>query len=969
MEPLRHANTMPPQGLSHQRSVARKPVGKQSVVSSPSPQTFSLAHRPAPQQQQPQQYPAGGYPHNQQQQIQQQNVQQQRPQSYHPGQQVHPGYLQQSLHQIHNAQPAVQAAQSIPQQQHQGQHSQQPRPQLTQHQQPHPQSPQQVQLQQQSPAQQQQVQAQHQQPQQYAPPQHQVQVQHPQQQPHQQQSPVPQQQTHQSSLQQQIPGQYPQQQPFSPIGSAPNIASQTAQSTLANTHQTPPQPQVQPQPQPQPQTPAAGRPSLHHNDVASPTPAPLHHDSGHANASSFVPEHWIPASASSSSPNIAVPATTIASVASPSPIGTPTWDPTSPPPIQQTPTVDIRRTSTGQPKLCNHCRKGIPLNVSVYTCLICSTAHIATNFCVWCFTSNAVNTSHSHDKSYYATESDPRIQSSVQDATTHMWTIRKNVSGRLWYTHNATGLKTHLKPTAVALSGFSGLPPGWDERRTPDGRTFYFNKRLGTSAWTKPPNSLPEGWKELRTPDATPFYVNEQLGLSTWDRPGQQPKQGNKVVVRRRPAPGQPMTSQNVGDNILSATINAARLTGQGVESASRQVGKLGKKKNWRKLGRMLNQVNGLTGDNSGSDNECNDYNDNSGFDFGDDSGGYQDQQQGQFQQSFDQSFSEQSQQSFDFGDSQQQAMFQQPAYEQQTTFEYSVQSGQSEYDQSAFEQQPGQFSITTEVSYTTTDPQPAFEQQSFEPQQDQYVQQPYEQQSSFEVQQQTTFEPMPTQDSNAMEPPQQTEPLEYVQPLQQNDCPPPSVPQEPYAQPIQPAPQSVYQPDLQQTYSARQYIYDPTQTPQTVQQQVTISYQVPTYTPEPAQSFILQSQPEQPVYPVYIPNNQPEIITSDDHLVEVPGTTDNTTLVLNSGYGGNDILAGTSLAAEQNVVATQVPQEGIVSVTVQSQPPVFETTYAPEPVVVQEYTTAGKPGTIVSVDAATAENNFNTAERCNQLI
>ncbi|XEV00995.1 hypothetical protein FSHL1_006282 [Fusarium sambucinum] len=1001
MEPLRHANTMPPQGLSHQRSVARKPVGKQSIVSAPSPQVISLAHRPAPQQQQPQQYTSGGYPHNQQQQNQQQNVQQQRPQSYHPGQSYH-GYLQQSPHQIYNIQPAAQAAQSIPQQQvpvqhlpqqqHQGQHSQQPRPQLTQHQQTHPQSPQELHLQQQSPVLQQQVQTQPHQPQQHAPPQHQVQVQHPQQQSHQQQSPVPQQQAHQSSPQQQIPGQYPQQQSFSPIGSAPNIASPTAQSTLANVHQTP-QPQVQPQPQPQ--TPAAGRPPLHHNEsnhddinswipasigssspsvatpattiasAASPTPAPLHHnESSHDDINS-----WIPASASSSSPNIAAPATTIASVVSPSPIGTPTWDPTSPP-IQQTPTVDIRRTSTGQPKLCNHCRKGIPLNVSVYTCLICSTAHIATNFCVWCFTSNAVNTSHSHDKSYYATESDPRVQSSAQDATTHMWTIRKNVSGRLWYTHNATGLKTHLKPTAAALSGFSGLPPGWDERRTPDGRTFYFNKRLGTSAWTKPPNSLPEGWKELRTPDATPFYVNEQLALSTWDRPGQQPKQGNKVTVRRRPAPGQPMTSQNVGDNILSATINAARLTGQGVESASRQVGKLGKKKNWRKLGRMLNQVNGMTGDNSGSDNEYNDYNDNSGFDFGNDSGGYQDQQQGQFQQSFDQSFSEQSQQSFDFGDSQQQAMFQQPAYEQQTTFEYSVQSGQSEYDQSAFEQQPGQFSITTEVSYTTTEPQPAFEQQSFEPQQDQYVQQTYEQQSSFEVQQQTTFEPMPTQGSTAMDPPQQAEPLEYVQSLQQNDCPPP-VSQEPCVQPMQPmqpAPQPIYQPDLQQSYSTQQYIYDPTQVPQMTQQQVTVSYQVPTYTPEPAQSFILQSQAEQPVYPVYIPNNQPEIITSDDHLVEVPGTTDNTTLVLNSGYGGNDILAGTSLAAEQNAAVTQVPQD-VVRVTVQSQPPVFETIYAPEPAVVQEYTAVGKPGTIVSVDAVTAENNFNTAERCNQLI
>ncbi|KAI6759770.1 hypothetical protein HG531_013676 [Fusarium graminearum] len=686
-------------------------------------------------------------------------------------------------------------------------------------------------------------------------------------------------------------------------------------------------------------------------------------DPGHANIGSFVVDHGRPASIGSS-PGIATPATTIASVASPSPIATPAWDPASPPPIQQTPTVEIRRTSTGQPKLCNHCRKGIPLNVSVYTCLICSTANITTNFCVWCFTSNAVNTSHSHDKSYYATESDPRVQSSVQDATTHMWTIRKNVSGRLWYTHNTTGLKTHLKPTTAALSGFSGLPPGWDERRTPDGRTFYFNKRMGTSAWTKPANSLPEGWKELRTPDAVPFYVNEQLGLSTWDRPGQQPKQGNKVVIKRRPGPGQPMTSQNVGDNLLSATINAARLTGQGVESASRQVGKLGKRKNWRKLGRMLNQVNGMTGDNSGSDGEYNDYNDNdnSGFGFGDDSGGFQDQQQGQFQQSFDSSFLDQSQQSFDLGDSQQQAMFQQPAYEQQTTFEYSVQSDQPGYDMSTFEQQPGQFSITTEVSYTTAEPQPTFEQQSYEPQQDQFVQQPYEQQSSFEIQQQTTFEPMPAQDSTVIDPCQQAQPFEPVPTVQQIDCPPPVLPQETY---VQPTPQPMYQPELQQTYSTQQYTYDPTQAPQMTQQQVTVTYQVPTYATEPAQPFILQSQAAEPVYPIYIPNNQPEIITSDAHLVEVPGT-DDTTLILNSGYGGNDILAGTSLAAEQNTLATQVPQDPVVNVTMQqSQSPVVETTYSPAPAV---QPTAGKTETVVSVDAVPVDN-FNTAERCNQLI
>ncbi|KAJ4022623.1 hypothetical protein NW752_000170 [Fusarium irregulare] len=1001
MEPqrvLQHTNTMP-QGLSHQRSVARKPVGKPSTGS---PQVVSLPHRPAPQQQHSQ----GGYPpHVQQQQSQ---IQQQRPQSYHPGQQIHPGYHQSSS-QIQNAQPVIQSTQSVQQQQVQpAQHLPHQRSVQTQHHQPQAQTIQQQQPNQQIPQQlnQQQPQTpiQHVQQSQHLPPpqqlqslpqqhaqgqqQQQVQTQHPhqpqpqatQQQSHQvsqqlaqQQSHVPiqnvqSQPQHQSPLQQlqqsllqeyaqgqeqpyqqhspiqqqQIPtqNQHPQQQPFSPTGSAPNIAQQAAQPTPPNVQQT----QALP---------------------TSSTPQLQHADPGQANINSSIADHGRPASVIGSSPSIATPATTVASVASPSVISTPAWDPSAAPPIQQVPAVDIRRTSTGQPKLCNHCRKAIPLNVSVYTCLICSTAHTTTSFCVWCFTSNAVNTSHSHDKSYYATESDPRVQPSVQDATTHMWTIRKNVSGRLWYTHNATGLKTHLRPTAAALSSFSGLPPGWDERRTPDGRTFYFNKRMGTSAWTKPANSLPDGWKELRTPDAVPFYVNEQLGLSTWDRPGQQPrqtKQGNKVVVRRRPAPGQPNTPQNVGDNILNATINAARLTGQGVESASRQVGKLGKKKNWRKLGRMLNQVNGINGNSSGSDCEYNDYNDDSGFGFGDDSGGYQDQQQGQFQQGFDyqqSSFSE-PQQSFDFGDNQQ-ATFQQPAYEQQTTLEYSVQSG---YEQSSFDQQPGQFSVTTEVSYTTTE-QPSFEQQSFETQQDQYAQPMYEQQPGLQDQQQPMFEPTMTQESITITS-QQAEPFEPVPPIQQQDCMPAPMPQETY---VQPTPQPVYQASVQQTYPTQQFVYEPAHV-QMQQQQVTVSYQVPTYALESNPTVVPQTQ-TQPIQPIYIPNNQPEIITSDAHLVEVPGTPDTTTLVLNSGYGGNDILAGTSLATEQNVAVAQPPQDDIVvQVTVgETQSPLLQTTCRPEPVVVQEYSAAGKADAFVSVDAVVIDNSFATANNCKDYI
>lgn len=461
----------------------------------------------------------------------------------------------------------------------------------------------------------------------------------------------------------------------------------------------------------------------------------------------------------------------------------------------------------------------------------------------------------------------------------------------------------------------------------------------------------------------TPFYINEQLGLSTWDRPGQQPrqtKQGNKVIVRKA-RPGQPNQPQNVGDSILSATVNAARLTGQGVEMASRQVGKLGKKKNWRKMGRMLNTVNSFGGIGSGSDGEYDDsYNDDGDFGFGgDDTSGFQDQQQGQFQQSFDyqQSSSSQPQQSFSFEDNQQ-SMFQQPAFEQQSTFEYSVQTEQPAFEQPAFDQQPAfgqqpeQFSVTTEVSYTINEGQPAFEQEV------QYTQK-YEQQPGFEVQQQTTFEATSTQEPILA---QQTTSYETVITSEQVGVEPP----------IQLTEQPVYQVTSQETYPTQPYVYDPTQMPQ---QQVTISYSVPDYAAEPAPLFTTQTQAQQPMYPVFLQNNQPEIITSDIPLVEVPSTPENTTLILNSGYGSNDILAGTSLVTENNTapvpqVSTPAPQDSIVvEVTVQSTPtPGLETSASPAPLVVQEYDASAKPASIVTVDPVQPVD-YDVGARCNALI
>ena len=84
-----------------------------------------------------------------------------------------------------------------------------------------------------------------------------------------------------------------------------------------------------------------------------------------------------------------------------------------------------------------------------------------------------------------------------------------------------------------------------------------------------------------------------------------------------------------------------------------------------------------------------------------------------------------------------------------------------------------------------------------------------------------------------------------------------------------------------------------------------------------------------------------------------------------------NEILAGTSLAAEQNVVVSQPPQDDVVvQVTVgQTQSPLVQTTCGPEPVVVQEYSTAGKADAFVSVDAVVIDDSFATANNYKDYI
>eukprot|EP00047_Mylnosiga_fluctuans_P024027 m.151338 g.151338 ORF g.151338 m.151338 type:complete len:996 (+) comp9757_c0_seq3:57-3044(+) len=69
------------------------------------------------------------------------------------------------------------------------------------------------------------------------------------------------------------------------------------------------------------------------------------------------------------------------------------------------------------------------------------------------------------------------------------------------------------------------LPPGWEERVAPDGRTFYVDHTTRRTQWQRPEPSLddfvqlPEGWEARQTPQGRTYYVNHHTQTTTWQRP------------------------------------------------------------------------------------------------------------------------------------------------------------------------------------------------------------------------------------------------------------------------------------------------------------------------------------------------------------------------------------------------------------------------------------------------------------------
>ncbi|XP_072535465.1 NEDD4-like E3 ubiquitin-protein ligase WWP1 [Salminus brasiliensis] len=87
----------------------------------------------------------------------------------------------------------------------------------------------------------------------------------------------------------------------------------------------------------------------------------------------------------------------------------------------------------------------------------------------------------------------------------------------------ATGNSTATdgaKPRQQAPSSGTSdpLPPGWEQRKDPHGRTYYVDHNTRTTTWERP-QPLPPGWERRVDDRGRIYYVDHNTRTTTWQRP------------------------------------------------------------------------------------------------------------------------------------------------------------------------------------------------------------------------------------------------------------------------------------------------------------------------------------------------------------------------------------------------------------------------------------------------------------------
>ncbi|TSK16036.1 NEDD4-like E3 ubiquitin-protein ligase WWP1 [Bagarius yarrelli] len=78
------------------------------------------------------------------------------------------------------------------------------------------------------------------------------------------------------------------------------------------------------------------------------------------------------------------------------------------------------------------------------------------------------------------------------------------------------GAKPRQQPPNASTS--DPLPPGWEQRKDPHGRTYYVDHNTRTTTWERP-QPLPQGWERRVDTRGRIYYVDHNTRTTTWQRP------------------------------------------------------------------------------------------------------------------------------------------------------------------------------------------------------------------------------------------------------------------------------------------------------------------------------------------------------------------------------------------------------------------------------------------------------------------
>ncbi|XP_041824464.1 NEDD4-like E3 ubiquitin-protein ligase WWP1 isoform X1 [Melanotaenia boesemani] len=85
---------------------------------------------------------------------------------------------------------------------------------------------------------------------------------------------------------------------------------------------------------------------------------------------------------------------------------------------------------------------------------------------------------------------------------------------------SSTGAADGVKPRQPVPNAAASdpLPPGWEQRKDPHGRTYYVDHNTRTTTWERP-QPLPPGWERRVDDRGRIYYVDHNTRTTTWQRP------------------------------------------------------------------------------------------------------------------------------------------------------------------------------------------------------------------------------------------------------------------------------------------------------------------------------------------------------------------------------------------------------------------------------------------------------------------